>query len=1058
MRHPVTAFLAVIAAASVGYVLSPWGQDVFQPLVAIATAATCVDAARRTPRNAPVWYLLGAGVYLWGLGHAVGVWLDGSSWAIPFPSPADALHVVGYLAVGAATAMIARQVLAGSREPGGGFVEVGLLLVAAGVVVWDLAVEPASLGDGNFETFVAATYPALDAVLAATLLQLYVATQPRIRSLVLLAAGFGVTMVPDLLYARGLLIGEHSHAALLDALWIAGIALIGVAALESRGRVGRATKADRFAIRGRTSLLVVAMALPLVLVALRPGDHEHQLAVGAMWLLALARLGYLLVDNERLAASSARDASLLHATLDAVEEAVLVTDLALRPVAHNRQFRELWRIPDDLLDPVRAEGLLAHMASLVAGPAAADPEARVLVVQEGGAGEELVLRDGRTLRRTSRAQRLDGEVVGRVWSFRDVTRERAAERALRETSRRLREVFQNAQLLVATLDPEMRIVHCNAHFLQVTGWKRRQLVGRLWHEAVVPSEAEAAIAAAAMERHRAGEASEHHLNEIVTKTGERRLIAWNSSAVRGLDAEIASVTLIGFDVTAQTRATDELRRQERRARALLENSFDLTLVLDASGRIVEDIAVGTNALGYAAGALVGRLLDEIADPQDAERVRALHALVASSPGKSVPFEWRFVGRSGASRVLDGFATNLLGDPAVGGIVVNARDVTVARDAEEKLQASRAQLMHAQKLEAVARLAGGVAHDFNNLLTAIRGYSELLLLQLETGHPARGDATEIGAAAARAAALTRQLLAFSRRQVLQPIVLQPNEIVEDMESLLQRLIGEDVTLETDLEEGVGLVRADPSQLEQVLANLVVNARDAMPDGGTIVVSTRSLEHGPDGAGPVVCLTVADTGSGMDEETKARAFDPFFTTKDQGHGTGLGLATVHGIVTQTGGQVTIDSEPGRGTRIDVLLPRADGVPAESPEPAEPPKRGSETILLVEDEALVRDLARRVLTGRGYQVLEVGDSPDAVGVCESYGGRIDLLLTDVVMPRLNGFELAERLRMIRPDLQVLYMSGYAAPEILRGGLQEGDSAFLPKPFTPDTLAAKVREVLDT
>jgi signal transduction histidine kinase len=401
-------------------------------------------------------------------------------------------------------------------------------------------------------------------------------------------------------------------------------------------------------------------------------------------------------------------------------------------------------------------------------------------------------------------------------------------------------------------------------------------------------------------------------------------------------------------------------------------------------------------------------------------------------------------------------------PAVRGALAFAASQARSRTLETQLAVS-------QRMEAVGRLAGGVAHDFNNILTAISGYADLLLADLPPSDDRRKDVEEIHQAAQRAASLTQQLLAFSRRQVLQPKVVDLNGLVRDIEKMLRRLIGEDILFATVLHPRLGNVRADPGQLEQVLVNLAVNSRDAMPDGGRLTIETRNVEldesyaadHPGVKPGRYVLLAVSDTGMGMDEETKARIFEPFFTTKVRGKGTGLGLATVYGIVQQTGGHIWPYSEPGKGTTMRVYLPRVDepADPIEKPGAAPEELRGTETILLVEDEAQVRAVTRQLLERNGYTVLEARDGPSALALAEGSDGatRVHLLLTDVIMPGMSGRDLATRLLAHRPDLRVVYMSGYTDDAVVRHGMLEPGLAYLEKPFRPATLLRKVREALD-
>ncbi len=410
--------------------------------------------------------------------------------------------------------------------------------------------------------------------------------------------------------------------------------------------------------------------------------------------------------------------------------------------------------------------------------------------------------------------------------------------------------------------------------------------------------------------------------------------------------------------------------------------------------------------------------------------------------------WKFPFRSAAGRRF------------VGGM---AQDITDRKRLKE-------QFLRAQKMEGIGRLAGGVAHDFNNLLTVITGYGQLALAQVPADHPIRSPLGEVMRAAERAAALTRQLLAFSRRQILQPTVLDLNAVVTGMQGLLTRLIGEDVAVRTALAKGLGRVRADAGQIEQVIMNLAVNARDAMPKGGVLTIETSDAaldeayarEHVPMVPGPYVLLAVSDNGVGMSEETKAKIFEPFFTTKEAGKGTGLGLSTVYGIVKQSGGYVWVYSEPGKGTTFKIYLPRVAEdaeIKREHAEKARSPAaslQGSETILLVEDDDAIRRLASEVLRERGYTVVEASKGDEALARTQGHPGTIHLLLTDVVTPGMKPRDLAARLTEARPGLKVLFMSGYAENAIHHQGVLDPRFAFLPKPFTPEGLLRKVRDTL--
>jgi len=405
-------------------------------------------------------------------------------------------------------------------------------------------------------------------------------------------------------------------------------------------------------------------------------------------------------------------------------------------------------------------------------------------------------------------------------------------------------------------------------------------------------------------------------------------------------------------------------------------------------------------------------------------------------------------------------------PIPDGICIISLDTTQEREAGARLRGTEHQLRQSQKMEAVGLLAGGVAHDFNNLLSVILCYGELAVSRLESDPALRADIQEMVRAASRAAELTRQLLMFSRQQVLEPRVLDLNEVLTGMEKMLRRILGADIDLVARPAATLGRVQVDPSSLEQVIMNLVVNARDAMPTGGRLTMETADVfldqeyatHHLGVTPGQHVMLAISDTGKGIDKLTQTRVFEPFFTTKEKGKGTGLGLSTVFGIVKQSGGSIWLYSEPGKGTTFKVFLPSVDR-PKDSLLPAEVPRilQGTETILLIEDDDQVRVVTGGILRGNGYRVIEGRNAADALRSAENHAGTIDLLLTDVIMPQLSGPELAKRLVLTRPDMRVLFMSGYTDGTVVRHGLLSDTTSFLAKPITVASLTTKVREVLD-
>jgi PAS domain S-box-containing protein len=478
------------------------------------------------------------------------------------------------------------------------------------------------------------------------------------------------------------------------------------------------------------------------------------------------------------------------------------------------------------------------------------------------------------------------------------------------------------------------------------------------------------------------------------------------------------------------------------------------MLCDLDGTILASNRSAGTLLGYDESELVGRSPDHLRHPDDGEEADEAFTELVRGERDSYRREARYVTKDGAT-VVAHLASAVIRDPdgRPKYVIGMAEDVTEQMALEERLRQS-------QKLEAIGRLAGGVAHDFNNMLTAIGGYTALALEHAAPGTALRGDLDEIRKAADRAALLTRQLLAFSRKQVLNPELLNLNAIVVELESMLRPLIGEAVVLQTELDPSLGPIEADPSQLQQVVMNLVVNARDAMPGGGTIWLETANTEA-DDGAiepGRYVTLTVRDEGEGIDEETLRQIFEPFFTTKEAGKGTGLGLATVYGIVKQSGGYVEVESELGHGSSFRIYLPRAETSRAPVNEPPPPPAvqpaaPRTATVLVVEDEDVVRGLVREVLQGEGYTVILARDGAEALAVAGEQ--RFDLLLTDLNMPGFGGREVAERLRESQPELKVLYMSGYAEDGVSQGEQPPG-SAFMSKPFSIAELTAAVGELL--
>ncbi|MFN3652978.1 MAG: PAS domain S-box protein [Armatimonadota bacterium] len=542
-------------------------------------------------------------------------------------------------------------------------------------------------------------------------------------------------------------------------------------------------------------------------------------------------------------------------------------------------------------------------------------------------------------------------------------------------------------------------------------------------------------------------------------------LMFNDTAISGAALDAAQQeTLAMFcallgTISERLRAEVSLREQHALIQAVVEGTSDAVFVKDLEGRYLMINSAGAAMLGASVEEVVGRTDEAFFPPDEVRLIRDTDGRVRRSGERTTYITQD--SRDGKQRTLMAIKApfrSVTGE--VLGVVGIVRDITEVRQLEH-------QLRQAQKMDAIGQLAGGIAHDFNNMLAVITGYTNLLLDRLPADDPTRAPILEIHRAGERASGLTRQLLAFSRRQILEPRVLDLNELVRTTAGMLDRLIGEDIELMTQSGPELGRVKADPGQIEQVLVNLVVNARDAMPHGGRLTIATRNVdlegpfvrEHPEVLPGRYVALAVRDTGTGMAPDVAARAFEPFFTTKDVGKGTGLGLATVYGIIKQSGGYIYLKTAPGKGSEFTVYLPRIDReCRQDAPVTAPALPDGTETLLVVEDEEMLRRLAVRVLEGCGYTVLQARNRIDALRVAGEHEGPIHLLLTDVVMPGGGGSTLAKELQENRPETRVLYMSGYTEDAIVRHGLARAEVSFLPKPFSPLELARKVRSVLDS
>ena len=627
-------------------------------------------------------------------------------------------------------------------------------------------------------------------------------------------------------------------------------------------------------------------------------------------------------------------------------------------------------------------------------------------------------------------------------------------RKIRDSEEKYRTLINTANDAILVIDPESGlIVEANNKASEMLGFSERDLIG-MPEASLYPKSADesAQLLAARVDGKHSREL------ELQRANGTRLPVEVSASATELKGKPV--IVGIFRDIRERVEAQAILRRSEERFGYLMQNLSDVITVVAVDGTMLYHSPSIERVAGYKPSELLGQNFLSFVHPDDRVAVRAALERLTLKVGSAAPPEFRFCRKDHSWVWLESLGNNLLNDVAVGGIVVTSRDVTTRRGLEEQVRQS-------QKMEAVGRLAGGIAHDFNNLLMVIQGYAEIVRQEENVTPEVRKNVDTIVRATVSAASLTRQLLSFSRKHQFTPQVLDVNSLVDQMSEMLLGVLREEMDFVVNLDPDAGSISADPGQIEQVIMNLVVNARDAMPKGGTLTLETAHI--GKDKArlgrssalpaGDYVMLAVSDTGIGMDAETQSKIFEPFFTTKSKEEGTGLGLSVLYNIVRSCGGHVRVSSELGRGSSFRIYFPRVSApakfrLPELSQEPAHP---GKETILVAEDQPDLRWMICQFLQGLGYSVLEATDGRDAVALAEQYTGRIDLLLTDVVMPHIRGSEVARRMLVRRPEMEVIFMSGYTEGEI---GSLPGDGAeakVLQKPFELHSLATKIREVLE-
>ncbi|MEI6670243.1 MAG: PAS domain S-box protein [Acidobacteriota bacterium] len=676
--------------------------------------------------------------------------------------------------------------------------------------------------------------------------------------------------------------------------------------------------------------------------------------------------------------------------------------------------------------------------------------------------------------RWSQAQPERTEDGGTLWHgiILDITERKRAEATLIQAKDFAENLILTANVIFVELNIGGEVVRLNPDAERITGYSQADVVGKNWFEVLVPRVRYPHVWAEFERITARGEVPRTFENPIRTKSGEERHIVWQNSLVRR-GGGVAGTISFGVDITDRKRAEEAFRLSEERLSLAMMSArqglWDWDIARDEaylSPVYLEMIGYGEHELPQGS---VLRLFESLVHPDDYAKVsRAMQALLEGTSEHSIA-EYRLRTKSGEDRWVRGIGRIVARDDkgAPLRMVGTVTDITENKQAEEIRASLEGQLQQAQKMESVGRLAGGVAHDFNNMLGVILGHTEIAIDQVDPAQPLRASLDEIHKAAKRSTDLTRQLLAFARKQTVTPRVIDLNETVAGTLSMLRRLIGEDIRLTWHPGAGLWPVKIDPSQLDQILANLCVNARDAIAGVGTITIATRNDAFDDDRSagvpgmvfGDYVVVEVADDGCGMDVETLDHIFEPFFTTKGVGQGTGLGLASVYGAVKQNGGSVDVRSTPGSGTTFTIYLPRTSDTAkfSDAEHAAGPAVRGHETILLVEDEPSILNLTTMVLTRQGYNVLAASTPGEAIRLADEHAGRIHLLMTDVVMPEMSGRTLTKQLLSARPDVKCLFMSGYTADVIAHRGVMDAGVSFLQKPFSIAAVAAKVRETLD-
>ena len=767
------------------------------------------------------------------------------------------------------------------------------------------------------------------------------------------------------------------------------------------------------------------------------------------------------------------EAALLEAQLNSSIDGIIVVDVHGKKILQNQRTVELWKIPQHIADNNDDKVQVQHVMQMTKNPEQfVEKIAHLYKHPDETSRDEVELTDGTVFDRYSApVVGKDGQNYGRIWTFRDITDRKRAETALINSELKWRNILLNTPQIGVSLDPQAKITFANARFLKLTGWMEHEVIGQDWFDIFIPEHVREEIRVTfrnVMSQIDITGFSTYE-NEIVTKSGKLLNVAWSNVLTKDTHGNIVDVTCLGIDLTERKKAEEALRKSEKDLKASQRIAHLGSWHLDLATNQVEWAEELYNMYGFD---------PTIPPPPYSEHMKLftpeswekLSAALARTRETGIPYELeletvRKDGTSGWMWVRGEGEKDSAGNTI--GLWGAAQDITERKRAEKEKEDLESTLRQALKMEAVGRLAGGVAHDFNNMLSVIIGHAEMAMEGVDPAQPLYANLEEIKNAGERSADLTRQLLAFARKQTVAPKVLDLNKTVGGMTRMLQRLIGEDIDLAWLPYENLWPVKMDPTQIDQILANLCVNARDAIADVGKITIETGNIvfdetycnDHIGFMPGEYVLLTVSDNGCGMDTVTIDNIFEPFFTTKESGKGTGLGLATVYGVVKQNNGFINVYSEPGQGTTFRIYLPRhltkTTHSSAKRVTPA--PERGHETILLVEDEPAILRMTTMMLERLGYTVVAARSPGEAISLAQEHTGIIDLLVTDVVMPEMNGRDLAKNVLSFNPNLKRLFMSGYTANVIAHHGVLDEGVNFIQKPFSRENFGAKVREVLD-